>query len=243
MATILSSLRLHGGDAVFGVLPPLDIALGTELLQCTRRYCSFIASLSRNGGAYDPEFEASEDGAEGISEPGTDDQPGRASNSRSERSTHADPAVLCVCIASVGALSAWLGALQRGEARGASGPCVPPPAWSEDALAPMRGAVDLLEAEADRLSHQLSELLVELAANCATSECGDVAAWQAIRAWRQDARCSHGVQALAFTCQCFQQASLTAHRSHTALVSSLTFTCVTAHDGCVWLAGASRHRR
>ena len=68
--------------------------------------------------------------------------------------------LLCVCLASVSALSHWLLRLRRGEARGSAGASVPRARWPEEALIQMRAASETLDATATQLRERLCGLHV-----------------------------------------------------------------------------------
>lgn len=215
MATILSSLRLHGGGPAFGVLPQLDMTFATELRHGAALFCSHVEKLI---GTCHLEKRKPPD-------PSSDEVATPAPTVR-----HGPCVRLCsVCLASVSAYSHWLLELRRGDARGAASAWVPRTTWSAEALVQMRASSDVLDALAARLADRICNAYVDLSLACSREECTLGSEWSAGRAWRQDARCSHGVQAVAFTLRGLQVVracmrallDLHVHPLHSLLTSKL----------------------
>jgi hypothetical protein len=176
-ATLVASLSLHAGGALFGVLPSLDAAFCDSVRFAIKQYSKHVLAVG----------EACVLVARGLGARGDE----AAAASAGMRAAAADGALPAVCIASVAKLRHMLAQLATGELPcAARGEGVPRLQWSEDScVVKLREAVhELAEAER-RLQSMLCDGAETLVCVPAIDACAGPF-WPGRLAWRHAERCS-----------------------------------------------------
>ena len=185
-ASVLGSLSLHAGDAVFGALAPLDTALCDGVLSCITRLASHVIEIGEACALVARGLTATERTVDGM---------GRtAALSPPLRAAAADGALPAVCCATLAQLKSFVHQLTTGELQRARGGAFE---WADGGcISKLREAENGLD-DAERRMHAL---VCDGAATLATAPAIEACAptgsgfWSAAQAWRVGTRCSLPVQ-------------------------------------------------